>query len=79
MNMTNLDECIHIVDDGISLEKVLRSITEFGVQEDAFYVFDVGDIVRKYEIFTSKLPRVTPFYGKYIITISVVNKVKKSS
>nr|CAD7459282.1 unnamed protein product [Timema tahoe] len=63
MNMTNLDECIHIVDDGISLEKVLRSITEFGVQEDAFYVFDVGDIVRKYEIFTSKLPRVTPFYA----------------
>nr|CAD7405638.1 unnamed protein product [Timema poppensis] len=63
MNLTNLDECIHVVDDGTSLEKVLRNITESEVQEDAFYVFDVGDIVRKYEIFTSKLPRVTPFYA----------------
>nr|CAD7573946.1 unnamed protein product [Timema californicum] len=63
MNLTNLDECIHVVDDGTSLEKVLQSITESGVQEDAFYVFDVGDIVRKYETFTTKLPRVKPFYA----------------
>nr|CAD7200192.1 unnamed protein product [Timema douglasi] len=28
MNLTNLDECIHVVDDGTSLEKVLRNITE---------------------------------------------------
>nr|CAD7587401.1 unnamed protein product [Timema genevievae] len=67
MNLTNLDECIHVVDDGTKLEKVLQSITESGVQEDAFYVFDVGDIVRKYEIFTTKLPRVKPFYESILI------------
>jgi ornithine decarboxylase len=32
-------------------------------QEDAFYVVNLGDIVKKYQIWREKLPRVEPFYA----------------
>lgn len=32
-------------------------------QEEAFYVCDIGDIIRKHKEWKSKLPRVVPFYG----------------
>ncbi|CAG2054520.1 unnamed protein product, partial [Timema podura] len=75
MNLSKLDECIHVMDDEISLKKVLQSITESGAQEEAFYIFDVGDIVRKYEIFTTKLPRVKPFYAIKCNDTAIVLKV----
>jgi hypothetical protein len=34
------------------------------VQEEAFYVCDIGDIVRKHKEWKLKLPRVEPHYGK---------------
>jgi len=34
------------------------------VQEEAFYVCDVGDIVHKHREWKRKMPRVEPFYGK---------------
>jgi len=30
---------------------------------DAFYVGDIGDIIRKYRNWKAQLPRVEPFYG----------------
>ena len=37
----------------------------FFVQEkdDAFFICDLGDVVKKYKLWYSQLPRVTPFYG----------------
>jgi hypothetical protein len=34
------------------------------VQEEAFYVCDIGDIVRKHKEWKLKMPRVEPHYGK---------------
>ncbi|XP_037085984.1 ornithine decarboxylase-like [Pollicipes pollicipes] len=31
--------------------------------EEAFYLFDVGDVILKYNTWLEKLPRVTPFYA----------------
>ena len=39
----------------------------FQIQEEAFYVCDIGDIVRKHKEWKMKLPRVEPFYGKYML------------
>jgi hypothetical protein len=34
------------------------------VQEEAFYVCDIGDIVHKHREWKLKMPRVEPHYGK---------------
>lgn len=34
------------------------------IQEDAFYVFDVQDLIQKYNNWKEKLPRIIPHYGK---------------
>ena len=41
-------------------------------KRDAFYVCDLGDIIRKYKHWVTQLPRVEPFYGNYVgPTVSV--------
>jgi len=32
-------------------------------KHDAFYVGDLGDIIRKYRNWVTHLPRIEPFYG----------------
>ena len=43
-------------------------MTDFHTQDkdDAFFVADLGDIVRKYKLWYSQLPRVEPHYGEYM-------------
>ena len=33
--------------------------------DDAFIVVDLGDIVQKWKLWKSQLPRVEPYYGEY--------------
>uniref|UniRef100_A0A1B6CXQ9 ornithine decarboxylase n=2 Tax=Clastoptera arizonana TaxID=38151 RepID=A0A1B6CXQ9_9HEMI len=63
--MRNIAETdlIHVLDQNTTPETVLRSITQLDNQEEAFYVFDVGDIVKKHKEWKMKLPRVSPFYA----------------
>ncbi|XP_033226728.1 ornithine decarboxylase 1-like [Belonocnema kinseyi] len=63
MKVTNLDERIHVLDNASSPMTVIRDIAMSGVQEEAFYVLDIGDIVQKYQIWKEKLPRVDPYYA----------------
>lgn len=63
MKVTNLDERIHVLDGSANVMTVIRDIGTSGVQEEAFYVLDVGDIVRKHQIWKEKLPRVDPHYA----------------
>jgi len=42
------------------------------MQEEAFYVLDVGDIVRKHKDWMLKLPRVEPHYGKCLFLLITV-------
>lgn len=47
-----------------SLDDIIReTIVRRGKNDDAFYVCDVNDILRKHKTWLSKLPRVRPFYA----------------
>lgn len=63
MKVTNLDERIHVLDDASNVMTVIKDIALSGLQEEAFYVLDIGDIVHKHEIWKEKMPRVTPYYA----------------
>ncbi|KAK2724254.1 ornithine decarboxylase-like [Artemia franciscana] len=54
---------IYVLQPGCDIINMIREIADSGVQEEAFYVLDVGDIVRKHKEWKLKLPRVTPFYA----------------
>lgn len=69
MKVTNLDERIHVLNNSSTIKSVINDITTSGVQEEAFYVLDIGDIVQKHRIWKEKLPRVEPFYGKPTLNI----------
>lgn len=64
MKVTNLDERIHVLDSSSSVATVINDIATSGLQEEAFYVLDIGDIVNKHQIWKEKLPRVDPYYGQ---------------
>lgn len=63
MKLSNLDERIHVLDADTNAWKVIRDIAESGIQEEPFYVCDIGDIVRKHKDWKLKMPRVEPFYA----------------
>jgi ornithine decarboxylase len=65
MKVTNLDERIHVLDNEANVMTVIKDIAMSGLQEEAFYVLDIGDIVRKHQIWKEKLPRVEPYYGEF--------------
>lgn len=67
MKVTNLDERIHVLDSESNVTTVIKNIAMSGLQEEAFYVLDIGDIVQKHQIWKQKLPRVEPFYGNSLI------------
>ncbi|XP_067005986.1 ornithine decarboxylase 1 [Anabrus simplex] len=63
MKIANLDERVHVLDAETDVFKVIRDIAQSGVQEEAFYVCDIGDVVRKHKEWKMKLPRVEPHYA----------------
>lgn len=65
MKFTNIDERVHILDSQSNVWSVIMEIADSGVQEEAFYVCDVGDIVRKHKTWKAFLPRVQPHYGNF--------------
>lgn len=55
----------HIVDQPIDAIDVIRKKTICGdVDDEAFYVCNVSDIVEKYRNWQKHMPRIIPFYGK---------------
>ncbi|XP_072387904.1 ornithine decarboxylase 1-like [Diabrotica undecimpunctata] len=63
MKIPSVEERIHVLDDQSNVWTVIREIVSNNNQEDAFYVLNVGDIVRKHQEWCEKLPRVTPHYA----------------
>lgn len=63
MKVTNQDERIHVMDSASNVMSVVKDIALSGLQEEAFYVFDIGDVVQKHQIWKEKLPRVKPYYA----------------
>ncbi|CAH0551706.1 unnamed protein product [Brassicogethes aeneus] len=62
MKISNSDERFHILEPETKVWDVIREVTDTE-QEDAFYVCDMGDIVRKHKIWKATLPRVVPHYA----------------
>ncbi len=56
---------IHVLEPGKENWDVIRDVAHSGVQEEAFYVMDIGDIIRKHKEWKLKMPRVAPFYGNF--------------
>lgn len=55
----------HIVDQPIDAIDVIRKKTICGdVDDEAFYVCNVSDIIEKYRNWQKHMPRIIPFYGK---------------
>lgn len=54
---------VKILSPNSNVWSVIHDIINSG-QEDAFLVCDLSDVVRKYENWIQKLPRVKPYYGK---------------
>nr|XP_022912691.1 ornithine decarboxylase 1-like [Onthophagus taurus]XP_022912692.1 ornithine decarboxylase 1-like [Onthophagus taurus] len=59
----SLDERVHVLDSQTNVWTVIDQIANTGMQEEAFYVCDIGNIVHKHKIWTSAMPRVKPFYA----------------
>lgn len=56
----------HILDEGFTAKDILdQKINEVSSSDDkdAFYVADLGDILKKHLRWLKALPRVTPFYA----------------
>lgn len=56
-----------LISDTVDPKKIIEDIVDTKYQEDPFYICDLGNIVEKYMSWKEKMPRVTPFYGKYTI------------
>lgn len=67
MKIGGIDDRVHVLDNHSNVWSVIRDIVASGMQEDAFYVCDIGDIVRKHRIWKAAMPRVEPHYGKSLI------------
>jgi len=64
MKISNVeDERVHVLDANSNVWSVIHDIAESGTQEEAFYICDIGDIVRKHKIWKSAMPRVEPHYA----------------
>lgn len=63
MKLQNPEDQIYVLESGNSADHVMKSILMSGMKEDAFYVLNVGDIVRKHEEWKMLLPRVDPYYA----------------
>jgi ornithine decarboxylase len=58
-NMTK----IHVLEPGKENWDVIRDVAHSGSQEEAFYILDIGDVIRKHKEWKLKMPRVAPFYA----------------
>lgn len=60
-------EEIKIFDDAIDDMDIIRTIIKTEDEEKAFYIADIGNVIRKHEEWITKMPRVIPHFGTCII------------
>ncbi|CAH1392688.1 unnamed protein product [Nezara viridula] len=56
-------EYIRVVGNNISPKDIIRAITDTGKQDEAFYVMNVGEVIRKHELWLKTFPKIKPFYA----------------
>ncbi|XP_018306617.1 ornithine decarboxylase 2-like [Mycetomoellerius zeteki] len=74
--MSHLDfKDIQVVNDSVNDIDVIRDIIKNEKPEDAFYVVDIGDIIRRHQEWISKMPKIVPHYAIKCNSNSTVIKV----
>lgn len=65
MKFMNEEDRIQVYDGETNVVEIINELTTYGTnnQDDPFYVFDIGDVVRKHQIWIEKMPRVIPYYA----------------
>nr|XP_050868819.1 ornithine decarboxylase-like isoform X2 [Vespula vulgaris] len=62
LNMFSINE-MEIYEDQIKEYDILKKIITTADQEDAFYILDLGIIIKKHLDWIKKMPRVVPYYA----------------
>lgn len=57
------DDIHYVVEDQANVWKIIEDICHHGPQDNPFYIMNIDDIVYKYKLWVSKMPRVKPFYA----------------
>lgn len=66
MKFIDQEDRIQVIQEGeADIMNIINEITAFGTtnQDDPFYVFNIGDIVKKHQTWIEKMPRVVPHYA----------------
>lgn len=64
--MFDLNE-INVVDDNIDEMDIIKDTIKTKEQEDAFYIADIGGIIKKHLEWIDKMPKVIPHYGMILL------------
>lgn len=62
MARSTFDE-IKIFDDTKDNMDIIRALSSAECQEKAFYIVDIGNVIKKHQEWIAKLPKVTPYFG----------------
>lgn len=66
MKFTNDEDRIQVIDaEKVDVVGIINDLTAYGAEhhEEPFYIFDLGDQIRKHQIWIEKMPRVIPHYA----------------
>lgn len=63
MSFIDVNE-IRIYEDQVQDHDILKNIITSCDQEDAFYILDLGIVIKKHQDWIQKMPRVVPYFGK---------------
>ncbi|XP_035733463.1 ornithine decarboxylase 1-like [Vespa mandarinia] len=74
MSSINVKE-IHLYEDEIEENDIIKKIISTRDHEDTFYIFDFGVIIKKHQEWINKMPRVVPYYAIKCNTHSMVIKI----
>lgn len=62
MKFINQEDRIQVVEGETNVTKIINDLTAFN-QDEPFYVFDIGDVVKKHQMWIKMMPNVIPHYA----------------
>ncbi|XP_072761190.1 antizyme inhibitor 2-like [Anoplolepis gracilipes] len=66
---------INIIDDNVDDMDIIRDIIQIEKPEEAFYIADIGDVIKRHNEWINKMPKVIPYYAIKCNSNSTVIKV----
>lgn len=65
MRYINQEDRIQVIDGDVNVTEIINDLTNYGSTsiDEPFYVFNIGDVVKKHQIWIEKMPSVVPYYA----------------